>query len=92
MAIRTTSHTVTFQSAFVLSGVEGDLPPGEYEIDEDEELMEGLSWLAYRRVATFIRIPAISSPQKPRVQFVVVNHAEFEAALKRDLDTPRKAG
>jgi hypothetical protein len=36
-------------------------PPGDYAIDEDEELIDGLSWLAYQRVATFIHLPAISA-------------------------------
>lgn len=31
---------------------------GDYEIDDGGVLIEGLSWAAYRRVATFIKLPA----------------------------------
>ena len=59
MNTRTTHTTVRFTAPFSLSGVDEIQPPGDYAIAEDEELIDGLSWLAYRRVATFIHLPAI---------------------------------
>jgi hypothetical protein len=84
MALRVTSRIVRFRSAFLLSGVGSPLPPGEYQIDDDEEIIEGLSWLAYRRVSTFIRVPALSSPDQRKVQFVVIDPAELTAAEEAD--------
>ena len=52
MNIRTKHTTVTFTAAFALSGVDEIQPPGDYAIDEDEELIDGLSWLAYQHRTT----------------------------------------
>jgi hypothetical protein len=55
--MRTTRESVTFDQPFSLMGVDGVQPAGTYAIDVDEELIEGLSFLAYRRVATTIYLP-----------------------------------
>jgi hypothetical protein len=47
---RTKHTTVRFTAPFSLSGVDEIQPPGDYAIAEDEELIDGISWLAYRRV------------------------------------------
>jgi hypothetical protein len=47
MTIRTTSKTVTFSRPFFLKGVDRLLPPGDYRVVTDEELIEGLSFPAY---------------------------------------------
>jgi hypothetical protein len=48
---------VTFRHAFVLKVADRALPPGTYRVDIEEEPIDGLSFLAYRRLATFIRVP-----------------------------------
>lgn len=55
---RTKHRTIHFDRPFTLRGVHETIAAGDYEIDDDEELIEGLSWMAYRRVATFIKLPA----------------------------------
>ena len=55
--IRSTTMDITFCHAFALKGLESAVPPGTYRIDIEEEPIEGLSFLAYRRLATFIRVP-----------------------------------
>ena len=55
--MRSTIERVTFRHAFALRGLDERQPPGTYEVETDEEPLEGLSFLAYRRVATAIRIP-----------------------------------
>lgn len=57
-AMRTTTRIVTFLRSFALKGVDGRLPPGDYRVDTDEELIDGLSFLAYRRTATAIFLPS----------------------------------
>ena len=42
---------------FALKGLESAVPPGTYRIDIEEEQIDGLSFPAYRRLATFIRVP-----------------------------------
>ena len=58
MTMRTTNKTVTFHRPFRLKGVDGVLPPADYRVVTDEEIIEGLSFVAYRRVATGIFVPA----------------------------------
>lgn len=85
MSMRTKHSIVHFSAPFALRGVEEVQPPGEYAIDEDEELIDGISWLAYRRVATFIHLPAFASNSRTS-QLIAIDHAELEAALQQDRD------
>ena len=57
MTLRTHRETLVFTHPFTLSGVEDVQAPGAYMVQTDEELLEGLSFLAYRRVATVIFVP-----------------------------------
>ena len=52
MTMRTTTKTVTFHRPFNLKGVNRLLPPANYRVVTDEELIEGLSFSAYRRAST----------------------------------------
>jgi hypothetical protein len=52
--MRTTRQTFTFNQPFSLSVLDEVQPAGTYSVDVDEELIEGLSFLASRRVATTI--------------------------------------
>jgi len=58
MTIRSRRETVTFKHPFRIRGVDRVLPPGSYEVITDDELIEGLSFAAFRRVATLIEVPA----------------------------------
>lgn len=85
MAIRTTTKTISFNRPFVLSGFDDVLPAGAYRIGTDEELLEGISFPAYRRIMTVIHLPA--NPDRPSVtQTLTVDPNELDAALKRDLE------
>jgi hypothetical protein len=55
--MRTTRQTLTFDARFSLMAIDELEPAGNYDADVDEELIEGLSLLAYRRVATTIYLP-----------------------------------
>ena len=83
MTIRTTRTTVSFSQPFKLKDLDDLQPAGDYILDTDEELIEGLSRLAYRRVATMLHLPSTSRPQS-RIEVVSVNPAELAAALERD--------
>jgi hypothetical protein len=83
MTNRTTQKVVRFLSVFSLPGFDLPQPPGEYLVDHDEELIEVASHLAWRRVATFIHLPAISA-KGARQQMVPIIPADLDAALGKD--------
>lgn len=65
--IRTTNTIVHFSAPFALPDFIDEMQPaGDYKITQDEEPVEGLSWVAYRRVATFIHLPSISQGSRLR--------------------------
>jgi len=57
MSIRTTSTVISFSRPFVLRGIADEQPPGSYTVETDEELLPHVSFPAYRRVATLMRLP-----------------------------------
>src|ERR1700686_3981992 len=79
MTSRTTRKTVTFRRPFALSGVDGTQPPGVYDVDTDEESIDSLSILAYRRVATLIQVR-----RNGETQVFPIDPVELDAALMRD--------
>jgi hypothetical protein len=77
--IRTKRSKLTFRHAFSLKGMDRLLPAGDYEIVTDEELIEGLSFPVYRRVASWIMAPSRSS-----TEMLVIDPADLAAAHARD--------
>jgi hypothetical protein len=80
---RTTSKTVRFARPFVLPGIEGEQPPGTYEIEIDEEALPGLSFPVYRRVEARITVPFTTMGASGH-QTVPISLDALEAALARD--------
>jgi hypothetical protein len=83
MTARSHSTSVVFNHPFELKGVDRILPPGEYRIVTDEELIEELSFPVYRRMATMIFVPAASYPASS-VEMVAIDPQELQAAQERD--------
>ena len=83
MEVRTIRSTVRFSSEFLLYGFDAPQPAGEYQVEYDEEQIGGGMFLAYRRVATFIHLPAITAGSLTR-QMVPIDAAELGAALAKD--------
>jgi len=83
MTLRTHRETLTFVHPFTLSGAEDVQAPGTYMVQTDEELLEGLSFLAYRRVATVIFVP-LRHGGPDSLQAITVDPRELAAALERD--------
>ena len=83
MATRTQRKIVVFSHPFRLKGVDRVLPPGDYEVVTDEELIEGLSFPAYHRVSTSIIVPA-QSHQASSVEMVVIDPRDLQTAKDRD--------
>ena len=83
MIARITQSTIQFGAPFSLSGVSRILPPGDYTLAEDDELIEGLPWLAYRRVGAFLYLPDASSNDKSS-RPVPVDYSEIEIARRQN--------
>jgi hypothetical protein len=83
MVSRTTRTVVCFSSAFGLPDVDGPQPAGSYCVDHDEESIESVSRLAWRRVASFIYLPGIGQHGATQ-QMVPINPADLHAALEKD--------
>jgi len=81
MLRRTRDQTWTFNKAFALNGVDHPLSPGSYRVVTDEELIEGLSFPAYRRVATMMFVPG---PNGSSLEMVTIDPLELQGAHERD--------
>jgi len=80
MFSRTTSKTVTFSHPFALTGMDGVQPAGTYTVETDEELVDGLSFPVYRRVATVILLPAAAGG----MMAAMIDPLELERAEQAD--------
>lgn len=90
MMERTRRTTVSFRQPFTLRAVDGEQPAGDYEVLIDEELVDGISRIAWRRVKTIMCLPSIMRARYPE-QMIVVEPAELEAALTRDREQTEMA-
>ena len=88
MTVRTIRRTISFLRPFYLKGVDRVLPPRDYDVVTDEELIEGLSFSAYRRVSTAIFVPA---PSGSAIEMVTIDPLDLEAALEQDAASPSPA-
>lgn len=83
MRTRTREKTVTFRRSFALAGLDEVLPAGDYSVETEEELVEGISYAAYRRTATVLHLHAKSGPSH-LAQAMTIDPEELDAALARD--------
>ena len=83
MTTRTSKKTVTFRRPFVLGGFDEVLPAGRYDVETDEELLEGISFPVYRRILTLLHLHP--KPGRPDLtETLTVDPNELDAALERD--------
>jgi hypothetical protein len=87
MTTRSRRETITFQHPFRLRGVDRLLPPGAYEVITDEEMIEGLSFPAFRRVATMIMVPAAA--QNLAMEMVSIGSVDLADAQHADASVSR---
>jgi hypothetical protein len=79
---RTKRSILTFSRAFRLNGTGRRLPAGAYELVTDEEMIEGLSFPAYRRVASWIVTPQHSNMP---TEMIAIDPVELAAAHAHDV-------
>ena len=83
MTLRTNRSTVTFPQPFTLSGYPDELPSGEYEVLVEEELIEGLSFTAYRRTAIYLTVHG-KGRFPDRTELRPIAWADLETATGQD--------
>jgi hypothetical protein len=83
MPVRTTETTVTFKRPFILPEFDGPQPAGTYRLVTDEEEISGLSFLAFRRVGTMLRLPSLATSGRPE-QMISIGAEDLAAALTAD--------
>jgi len=89
MTMRSRRETVTVKHPFRIKGIDRLLPPGAYEVITDEEMIEGLSFASFRRVATMITVPA-APPRTSTVERISINPVDLADAQRIDADAPRE--
>jgi hypothetical protein len=82
MTARTRRETVTFARPFRLEGIDRLLPAGAYEVVTDEEMIEGLSFASFRRVATMIMVPAAA--RNGSMEMIPIDPADLDRARRID--------
>ena len=81
MLTRTRDKMWTFAKPFVLKSIGREIPAGSYRVATDEELIEGLSFPVYRRVATMIFVPGRHNAS---LEMLSVDPAELQSAREKD--------
>jgi hypothetical protein len=83
MTTRSRRETVTFTRPALIEGIGRTLAAGAYEVVTDEELIEGLSFPSYRRVATMIMVPG-APPHQHSTEMIAISAADLAEARKLD--------
>jgi hypothetical protein len=83
MTTRSRRETVHFKHSFRLRGVDRLLPPGAYEVITDEEMIEGLSFPCFRRVATLMMIPG-AAPRQSTMEMISISSVDLADAQRDD--------
>jgi hypothetical protein len=83
MNTRTRRETVHFKHAFRIKGIDRLLPPGAYDVVTDEEMIEGLSFPSFRRVATLIMVPC-AAPRQTSTEMISIGSVDLADAQRID--------
>ena len=83
MLTRSTRSSVTFSHDFTIGDSQRELPPGTYELLVEEELMQGLSFEAYRRTATYLMVQGRGSHAGQTTMYMTTQE-ELEHAIACD--------
>jgi hypothetical protein len=83
MTMRSRRETVTFRHPFRIKGIDRQLQPGAYEVITDEEMIEGLSFASFRRVATMIMVPG-ATPRASSMEMISISANDLTDAQRID--------
>ena len=88
MTTRSRRETITFKHPFRIKGIDRLLSAGAYEVITDEEMIEGLSFPCFRRVATMIMIPG-APPRSSTMEMISISSIDLSDAQRIDASAPR---
>ena len=86
MTMRSRRETITFKHPFRIKGIDRLLPAGAYEVITDEEMIEGLSFASFRRLATMIMVPA-APPRTLTMERISISPVDLADAQRIDAST-----
>ena len=85
--MRTRDLTVTFRHPFSLKPLSGPQPAGTYRLTVEDEAIDSLTVVAFRRTATLLEVPSMGAHSLSR-RSVSVDQDELTAALAADAELP----
>ncbi|WP_298975049.1 hypothetical protein [uncultured Roseobacter sp.] len=83
MLTRSTRSMVTFSNDFMIGDSQRQFPAGTYEILVEEELLQGISFEAYRRTATYLMVQGRGS-NAGQTTMQVITQEDLEHAIACD--------
>jgi hypothetical protein len=83
MTMRSRRETITFRHPFRIKGIDRQLSAGAYEVITDEEMIEGLSFASFRRVATMIMVPG-AAPRASSMEMISISANDLTDAQRID--------
>jgi hypothetical protein len=89
MTTRSRRETVHFRHSFRIEGIDRQLPAGAYQVITDEEVIEGLSFASFRRVATMIMVPG-APPRQSSTEMISISSVDLSDAQRADASAPRE--
>jgi hypothetical protein len=89
MTTRSRRETVHFKHPFRIKGIDRLLSPGGYEVITDEEMIEGLSFPCFRRVATMIMVPGVA-PRNSSMEMISISSVDLSDAQRNDASAPHE--
>jgi hypothetical protein len=83
MTTRSRRETIIFRHPFRIKGIDRLLQAGAYEVITDEEMIEGLSFASFRRVATMIMVPG-AAPRAASMEMISISAIDLSDAQRAD--------
>jgi hypothetical protein len=83
MTTRSRREMVHFNHPFHIKGIDRLLAPGAYEVITDEEMIEGLSFASFRRLAIMIMVPGVA-PRTSSMEMISISAVDLSDARCRD--------
>jgi hypothetical protein len=83
MTMRSRRETISFRHPFRIKGIDRLLAAGAYEVVTDEEMIEGLSFASFRRVATMIMAPG-AAPRSSSMEMICISAIDLSEAQRID--------
>ena len=88
VTIRSRREAITFKHPFRIRGIDRLLPAGTYDVITDEESIEGLSFAAFRRIATMILVPGAASASTQ--EMISIGSVDLADAQRIDACAPNE--